>query len=94
MFNPLSDWEQGFEYSDSGSEQNFSDFFESIIGQTHTQPSDKNYQTGTGRQQHSEDHHAKILIDIEDVFQGATRTVILHSPEMYAQGHVSSMKDS
>lgn len=89
-FNPPPDWDQGFEYSNTDSEHNYSDFFESIFGQAHTQPSGKHYQAGTGRQQQSEDHHAKILIDIEDAFQGATRTVTLHSPELDAQGHVST----
>jgi curved DNA-binding protein len=89
-FSPPPDWDQGFEYSDIGRSPNFSDFFESIFGQTNTEPSGKNYRSDQGHQERGEDHHAKINIDIEDAFHGVTRTVTLHSPEMDAQGHVST----
>jgi curved DNA-binding protein len=89
-FSPPPDWDQGFEYSDLGRGHNFSDFFESIFGRPNVQPSDKNYRSGAGYQEHGDDHHAKIIIDIEDAFHGATRTVTLHSPEMDSQGHVST----
>ena len=38
----------------------------------------------------SHDHHAKVVIDLEDTFHGATRTITLHSPEIDAQGHVKT----
>ncbi|PKI18203.1 DnaJ C-terminal domain-containing protein [Colwellia sp. 12G3] len=89
-FSPPPDWDQGFEYSDLGKGQNFSDFFESIFGQPSSQPRDNSYRSRAGHQERGDDHHAKISIDIEDAFHGATRTVTLHSPEVDAQGHVST----
>jgi curved DNA-binding protein len=36
-----------------------------------------------------EDHHAKIVLDLEDAWRGATRQVSLRSPQVDAQGRVS-----
>ncbi len=90
-FTPPPNWDQGFEYSEANKGANqhsdFSDFFESIFGQA----SQQNYKENEQSQhfQHQEnDHHAKIMIDIEDSFHGATRTVTLHSPEVDKLGHV------
>lgn len=93
-FSPPPDWDQGFEYSDldrAGHQgASFSDFFESIFGQKNTQEQSKNHAgDANNHQYHGDDHHAKIVIDIEDAFHGATRTITLHSPELDAQGHVS-----
>jgi curved DNA-binding protein len=35
-----------------------------------------------------EDHHAKVLIDLEDSFSGATRSITLRMPELTDDGHV------
>ncbi len=35
-----------------------------------------------------EDHHAKVLIDLEDAYTGPTRTITLKMPQVDAQGHV------
>jgi curved DNA-binding protein len=87
-FRPPPDWNTGFEFSGGGftgsDAAEYSDFFSSLFG--------KNFQGGgTGRaSQHAkgEDHHAKVLIDLEDTFQGATRTITLRVPAVDAQGHV------
>ena len=34
------------------------------------------------------DHHAKVLIDLEDAYRGATRNVTLQAPELDSSGHV------
>jgi len=36
-----------------------------------------------------EDHHAKVLLDIDDAFNGATRQITLRVPKTDAQGRVS-----
>ena len=36
-----------------------------------------------------QDHHAKIVIPLDDAFHGATRMLTLHSPELDASGHVA-----
>ena len=35
-----------------------------------------------------QDHHAKILIDLADAYNGAKRTIALHMPTQDASGHV------
>ena len=89
-FQPPPDWNTGFEYSGSGSagadSAEFSDFFANLFGQT-----GRRRQTGT-HQIRGEDHHAKILIDLVDAFQGTTRAITLHAPQLDGQGRVS-MKD-
>ena len=36
----------------------------------------------------AEDHHAKVLIDLEDAFHGARQTVVLQAPVQDARGHL------
>lgn len=87
-FRPPPDWNTGFEFSGGrstgGDAAGYSDFFSSLFGQ--------NFQDGgTGRASphaKGEDHHAKVLIDLEDTFQGATRAITLRVPAVDAQGHV------
>ena len=89
-FQPPPDWGDGFEFSgggfdgaDSGA---YSDFFEQLFGQgtgarNRTGP-------GAGFRAHGEDHHAKVLVDLEDAYQGATRAISLRTPGLDAAGHV------
>ena len=91
-FRPPPDWDAGFEFSGggytTGGGGGHSDFFESLFG------------SGFGRAGHAgarqtfqmrgEDHHAKILIDLEDSFTGATRSIVLHRPEVTEDGRVST----
>lgn len=87
-FRPPPDWNAGFEFSggtpSAGDGADYSDFFASLFG--------RDFRAGgTGRAQphaKGEDHHATILIDLEDTFQGATRTITLRVPAVDAQGHV------
>ena len=39
---------------------------------------------------HGEDHHAKVLIDIEDSYNGASRSISLRAPELTPDGHVTT----
>lgn len=87
-FNPPPDWDAGFEFNGGGytggDASKYSDFFESLFGQGF----------GSAQAQHGgyatrgEDHHAKVLIDLEDAYQGATRGITLQSPELDNTGHV------
>jgi curved DNA-binding protein len=88
-FHAPPDWDAGFEFSGggftAGDASAYSDFFESLFGQGF----------GAGPQvrrgafhAHGEDHHAKVLIDLEDAWHGATRTITLQVPELDPQGHL------
>lgn len=84
-FTPPPDWGAGFEFSPGGfstaDAADFSDFFSSLFGNFARKAT-------TGRSR-GEDHHAKIVIPLEDAFHGATRTVTLRAPQLDAQGRVS-----
>ena len=90
-FNPPPDWDAGFEFGGGGftggDAGDYSDFFESLFGQGFGAA-----HGGGGRRRtyhaRGEDHHAKVLIDLEDAFNGATRTITLRHPELDATGHV------
>jgi curved DNA-binding protein len=87
-FRPPPDWNAGFEFSgggySGGDTADYSDFFASLFG--------RDFRAGgAGRappHAKGEDHHAKVLIDLEDTYQGATRTITLRIPGMDAQGHL------
>lgn len=94
-FRPSPDWDAGFEFSGHGyapdEAAGFSDFFEQIFGragmggrgfgQAHAR-------RGSVRAQ-GEDHHAKVVLDLEDAFTGATRQISLRAPKTDAQGRVT-----
>jgi curved DNA-binding protein len=89
-FQPPPDWDAGFEYSggDGADAHQFSDFFEGLFGEAMRQ------RGGAQARAHQfsakgEDHHAKILIDLEDAIQGAKRTIGLKLPELTADGHLT-----
>jgi curved DNA-binding protein len=88
-FRPPPNWAEGFEFSgggftggDSGA---FSDFFEQLFGRAGFNAAGSTHRGGPTRGQ---DSHAKIHIDLEDSFVGATRGITLSAPEMDAQSHV------
>lgn len=88
-FTPPPDWGAGFEFSGgfegpAGTEQ-FSDFFESLFG------GGRRHSAGPGfHQGPSQDHHARILISLEDSYQGATRTLTLQAPTLTPDGHLQT----
>ena len=86
-FRPPPDWGGGTEsrsggYTEGG-ESSFSDFFEELFGKQQR----SNFQNASLRT-HGEDIHAKVFIDLEDAFFGATRTLSLSTPEVDSKGHV------
>ncbi len=85
------DW--GFTNSGAGTGADFSDFFESLFSHGFTAPprrgSEKRGNAHTRRASFSsrgQDHHAKILIDLEDVYSGAAKTLSLRLPQPNGQG--------
>ena len=92
-FHPPPNWQQGFEFHSSGfsgvDAAHFSDFFESLFGQAHGSDFTRGYggHTQHGFNARGEDSYAKVLIDLQDAYQGATRTLTLKQTELDAQGH-------
>ncbi len=89
-FRPPPDWDAGFEFSGASSEATggaASDFFEALFGRMRR--SGRASQGGPEFHARGEDHHAKILIDLRDSFEGATRAISLRVPELDSSGHVT-----
>jgi curved DNA-binding protein len=90
-FTPPPDWDAGFEFrggaADGGAD--FSDFFAELFGRAAQARSAGARGAGHGGgRARGEDHHAKIVLDLEDAWRGATRQVQLRSPRLGADGRV------
>jgi curved DNA-binding protein len=86
-FHPPPGWNQGFEFHGgdfTGADTfEFSDFFESLFGRGFGQGGRGHYQAHHAR---GEDTHAKVIIELEDAFNGATRTLALKTTELGPDG--------
>ena len=86
---PPPDWNEGFEFRGgryTGADaQHFSDFFETLFGKEGGRDGFAGYST-RGFDARGEDSYVRILIDLEDAFGGATRTVTLQRQELGADG--------
>lgn len=94
-FRPPPDWDAGFEFSSRGfspgEAAEFSDFFSQLFGGMGAAGA-ATFRTHRGTGSYSprgEDHHAKVVLDIEDAFHGATRQISLRVPKLDGQGHVT-----
>ncbi len=85
-FRPPPDWDAGFEFSGHGfspeEAAQFSDFFAELFGRMGA-----GFHGARGRGA-GMDHHAKILLDIEDAFTGNVRQINLEVPREDARGRV------
>ncbi|HGX91854.1 MAG TPA: J domain-containing protein [Candidatus Tenderia sp.] len=86
-FQPPPGWDQGFEFHGGGFTEadasQFSDFFESLFGGAQGA---RGYARGGQVNARGEDSHAKVLIDLEDAYHGATRTITLRHTELGPDG--------
>jgi curved DNA-binding protein len=94
-FHPPPGWDEGFEfrgggYTEAAAEQ-FSDFFDALFGGVRASPGGGFRPTFHMR---GEDRHARVLIDIEDSYRGATRTITLRVPEVTSDGRVTTREQS
>jgi curved DNA-binding protein len=99
-FTPPPDWDAGFEFSGPGAEGmnagDYSDFFSELFGRMgaggprHARAAGRGAggAGGGGFRAAGEDHHAKILLDIEDAWRGAERRISLKVPQVDDQGRV------
>lgn len=93
-FRPPPDWDAGFEFSGGGftgaGGAGFSDFFENLFGGGGFGGGFQSGPRGAGRgfDSRGEDHHAKVLIDLEDAFTGASRRITLQQSEVDETGRV------
>ena len=90
-FRPPPDWDAGFEFHGAGMGTGFSEFFETLFGSSGSFASTG--QAGgasrRGFRAKGEDHHARIMISVEDAYRGGRRSVRLQMPELDAEGHLA-----
>ncbi|MFM0454209.1 DnaJ C-terminal domain-containing protein, partial [Paraburkholderia nemoris] len=87
-FQPPPNWDEGFEFRGAGNETgeqgDLHDLFEKMFGGARgAHPGQQPFDL------RGEDHHAKVLIDLEDAYRGAQRSISLQTPVIDQQGHVS-----
>jgi curved DNA-binding protein len=86
-FRPPPDWGSGFEFSGAGAgAAEHSDFFESLFGGAGRRGR-RGFAAGGGADP-GEDHHAKVMLDLEASLHGGSRTLTLRVPELDAQGRL------
>lgn len=86
-FRPPPDFGSGFEFSGAGGrDAAFSDFFESLFGaQARAGSGNARREFRPGR---GEDHHAKVLLDLDASLRGGARSFTLRVPEIDADGRL------
>jgi curved DNA-binding protein len=89
-FRPPPNWEESFAFRGGRFEgedaADVSDFFASLFGRA----ASPGHQKRTTFHNRGEDIHARIHIDLEDSYHGATRSITLHVPEMDDQGLIGA----
>jgi curved DNA-binding protein len=98
-FTPPPNWDAGFEFSGArpgggaggGADfGEFSDFFESLFGRGGMGGmGGEAPRQGRARRGRGEDHHAKVVIALEDAYTGARRSLTLRMPELDDDGRVA-----
>jgi curved DNA-binding protein len=88
-FRPPPDWNTDFEFAGPGraGDADHSDFFESLFG------AQSSAQTGRRhgfRPEHGQDHHAKVMLDLEASLTGGSRSFTLKMPEIDEQGRLTN----
>jgi len=101
-FTPPPGWDAGFEFSGRGFDgefgpgghggHDFSDFFSELFGHAARSARSRARGASGGRgasgSMRGEDHHARVLLDLEDAWRGATRQIELRMPQLQPDGHV------
>jgi len=84
-FRPPPGWDEGFEFSgrEFSPEEaaGFSDFFSEIFGRPRS--------AGGFSRGHAGEHHARIVLDLEDSFTAPTRQISLQAPGIDDKGRLS-----
>jgi curved DNA-binding protein len=95
-FRPAPDWDAGFEFSGPGASgaeaADYSDFFAELFGRMgggRAHAGAARSDAARGGAARGEDHHARIVLELEDAWRGALRQVTLRSPQLGADGRVA-----
>jgi curved DNA-binding protein len=91
-FRPPPNWDSGFEFSGAGpgagaGDESYSDFFDALFGAQARAGRGRSHGAHPGR---GEDHHAKVMLDLQASLNGGTRSFTLRMPEIDAEGRLVS----
>jgi len=87
-FRPPPNWDSGFEFSGAGpGDPAYSDFFDALFGAQARSRRGRSEDSHLGR---GEDHHAKVLLDLDASLNGGARSFTLRMPEIDAEGRLAS----
>jgi curved DNA-binding protein len=90
-FRPPPDWNSDFEFSGAGrGGADYSDFFESLFGARAQAGRQRGFRPDRGQPDRGEDHHAKVMLDLEASLNGGSRSFTLKMPELDAQGRLTN----
>ena len=88
-FRPPPGWDDGMEFSEhrrsAAESAEFSQFFSEIFGRMGREGGS---QRGRAANMQGNDHHARILLELEDSFTGASRQITLRAPKLDDKGRV------
>ncbi len=90
-WRPPPDFGAGFEFSEAGpggTNTDYSDFFESLFGAA--RGGGGPYRRRARADGRGEDHHARVMLDLDASLEGGARTLTLRMPELDAEGHLIS----
>jgi len=91
-FHPPPGWDSGMEFTEHQGRPDsaeFSQFFSEIFGRMGRTGAHARGRSADGASTYpGNDHHARILLDLEDSFTGAMRQVSLRAPRLDAKGYV------
>jgi curved DNA-binding protein len=92
-FRPPPGWDEGMEFSQhrrsAAESAEFSQFFSEIFGRMGREGPHVRERSADGAATYpGNDHHARILLDIEDSFSGAMRQLTLRAPKLDPKGYV------
>ena len=95
-FDPPPDWGSGYAYSGRGAavpdDADLSDFFSALFGRGaggRAEGHGRGSGFGADGAAQGADRHARIVIDLEDAYRGASRTITLRVPAVDAQGRAA-----
>jgi curved DNA-binding protein len=94
-FQPPPNWDAGFEHTGRGpgagaNAGDFSDFFETMFGGR--AGGGRGSRGGRPMNAAGQDHHAKVVVELEDSYRGAQRKITLRVPVVDAQGRQSAQE--
>lgn len=85
-FRPPPGWDAGFEFGqrrpDGAHTSDYSDFFAGLFGKR------ESYTRQNPQKMRGNDRHAKIMLDLEDTYQGTTRNLTLQVLKPDTQGRI------